>query len=256
VIESTKRRLALITGGAQGVGRAIADRLAQNGVSLLIGDIQLDAARQAVSELAEAGAEATALRIDVSDEQSVAQAYAEIDRRFGRLDILVNNAGVLDLVEGKRSTLEDMPLATWERTVKVNLTGAFLMSRGAIPLMRRGKWGRIVNITSVAARKKTSISNSAYAASKAGMHGFSRVLAVEVGRDGITVNCVAPSRMVTAWTMKIQDQDYFERGIAETAIGRLTTPADVANTTAFLCSEDANFLTGTIIDVNGGAFMP
>src|SRR5581483_9684421 len=185
--------------------------------------------------------------------------YRDIDKRFGRLDILVNNAGVLGLDQaGNRPRVEDMSLELWQQTLDVNLTGTFLASRGAIPLMRRGRWGRIVNIASRAARMRTGIGNSNYAASKAGVIGFSRVLAGEVGLDGITVNCIAPSRVMTAMTLAVAagSKDYFERNIAETAVGRLAEPIDIANVIAFLCSDQASFVTGIIVDVTGGSFMP
>lgn len=249
------KRLALVTGGARGVGRAIAERLARDGVSLLIADIQFDAARKTADELVSAGTDAVALAVDIANEQSVQELYTEIDRRFGRLDILVNNAGVLGLVNGKRAKVVDMPLASWEQTIGVNLTGVFLMSRGAVPLMARHKWGRIVNISSRSARARTNVSNAHYAAAKAGVLGFSRVLAMEVGPVGITVNSVAPSRMETEMTAA-QDSNYFSSGSSDPVLGRIASIYDVASSVAFLCSDEAEFLTGIVIDVNGGAYMP
>ena len=247
-------RVALVTGGAQGLGRAIAQRLAQDGVSLVIADIQHDAAGETARALSALGVEAVALPLDVSNEQSVVELYTEVQRRFGKVDILVNNAGI----SGIRAPLEEIPLSNWELTIRINLTGAFLMSRGAIPLMKRQKWGRIVNISSQAARSRTGVGKSNYAASKAGMVGFARVLADEVGRDGITVNCVCPSRTLTPMTVATAagGKGYFEQGIAQTALGRLAVPEDTANVVAFLCSDQASFLTGAVIDVNGGSFMP
>jgi NAD(P)-dependent dehydrogenase (short-subunit alcohol dehydrogenase family) len=251
------KKIAAVTGGAQGLGRAIAERLGQSGIAVVLGDINLDMAKKTAEEMKGAGVDATALQLNVVDEKSVAAFYAEIDKRFGRLDILVNNAGVLGLDQGKRPLVEDMSLELWRQTIDVNLTGVFLASRGAIPLMKRGKWGRIVSISSRAARMKTGMGNSNYAASKAGVIGFSRVMAGELGRDGITVNCIAPSRIPTAMTLASPtSKEAFERNIAETAVGRLATPQDVANTINYLCTDDANFLTGLVIDVTGGSFMP
>jgi NAD(P)-dependent dehydrogenase (short-subunit alcohol dehydrogenase family) len=123
--------------------------------------------------------------------------------------------------------------------------------------MKRNGWGRIVNIASRAARMKTGLGNSNYAASKSGLLGFSRVLAGEVGRAGITVNCIAPSRVPTAMTLALAgSKEFFDRNVAETAVGRLAEPKDVAETVAFLCSDAASFLTGIIVDVTGGSFMP
>jgi NAD(P)-dependent dehydrogenase (short-subunit alcohol dehydrogenase family) len=251
------KKIAAVTGGAQGLGRAIAERLGQSGIAVVLGDINLDMAKKTAEEMKGAGVDATALQLNVVDEKSVAAFYAEIDKRFGRLDILVNNAGVLGLDQGKRPLVEDMSLELWRQTIDVNLTGVFLASRGAIPLMKRGKWGRIVSISSRAARMKTGMGNSNYAASKAGVIGFSRVMAGELGRDGITVNCIAPSRIPTAMTLASPtSKEAFERNIAETAVGRLATPQDVASTINYLCTDDASFLTGLVIDVTGGSFMP
>jgi NAD(P)-dependent dehydrogenase (short-subunit alcohol dehydrogenase family) len=251
------KKIAAVTGGAQGLGRAIAERLGQSGIAVVLGDINLDMAKKTAEEMKGAGVDATALQLNVVDEKSVAAFYAEIDKRFGRLHILVNNAGVLGLDQGKRPLVEDMSLELWRQTIDVNLTGVFLASRGAIPLMKRGKWGRIVSISSRAARMKTGMGNSNYAASKAGVIGFSRVMAGELGRDGITVNCIAPSRIPTAMTLASPtSKEAFERNIAETAVGRLATPQDVASTINYLCTDDANFLTGLVIDVTGGSFMP
>lgn len=252
-----QQRVALVTGGARGLGRAIAERLAQTGARIVLADIQADLAAQTASEFAKNKWDATALPLDVTSEASLASLYKEIDGKFGRLDILINSAGVLGLDHGKRPLVEEMSLDLWNQTINVNLTGTFLATRGAIPLMKRGKWGRIINIASRAARMRTGLGNSNYAASKAGLLGFSRVLAGEVGRDGITVNCIAPSRVMTAMTLSLGgSQEYFDRNIAETAVGRLAEPIDVANAIAFLCSDEASFLTGIVVDVAGGSFMP
>lgn len=250
----TSGRVALVTGGANGLGRAIAERLAREGISVVIGDLQHAAADAAAQEISAQGAKSVAVQLDVASEDSVSKAYEQTERRFGKLDILVNNAGV----GGNRVPVEQMSLSEWESTLRINLTGAFLMSRAALPLMKRQKWGRIVNISSLVARTRGGVGKSHYAASKSGMIGLSRVLADEVGRDGITVNCVAPSRTRTPLTLAIaaNTKDYFENGAAQTALGRIAEPTDTANVVAFLCSDEASFLTGAVIDVNGGAFMP
>ncbi len=254
---SKNGRVALVTGGGRGLGKAIAERLARDGAHVLLADVQGDLASETAKEFGEAGFKATGLQADISSESSVKKMYDEVASKFGRLDILINNAGVLGLEsDGKRPLVESMSLALWNETINVNLTGVFLASRGAIPIMKQNKWGRIVSVSSRAARMKTGLGNSNYAASKAALIAFSRVMAGEVGRSGITVNCVAPSRIVTAMTLAVAvGKDYFEKNVAETAVGRLAEPADVANTISFLCSDDASFLTGVVVDVTGGSFM-
>jgi NAD(P)-dependent dehydrogenase (short-subunit alcohol dehydrogenase family) len=250
---SEVQRVALVTGAAQGIGRGIAERLASDGCSVVIADVRHDDARRTAEEISASGGQAVPLALDVGDEALVAHAYAEIDQRFGRLDILVNNAAIT----GERAPLEAMSLAGFEQTLRVNLTGTFLMSRGAIPLMRRQRWGRIVNMSSLTARGQPGQNRCPYVASKTGIIGFSRVLADEVGRDNITVNCVAPSRIKTPATIAIAagDKEFFERGAAATVVGRIGQPADIAHAVAWLCSERASFVTGAVVDVNGGTCM-
>jgi 3-oxoacyl-[acyl-carrier protein] reductase len=251
--EKSEARVAMVTGGAQGLGRAIADRLAMSGCSLLIADLVDEQTHRTTDELNAAGHPAFPMVLDVTDEAAVVRAFAEIEARFGWLDILINNAGV----PGKRVPVEELSLSAWEMTIRTNLSSTFLMSRAAIPLMRRHRWGRIVNISSQVARGRPGANRSDYTASKVGVVGFSRVLADEVGRDGITVNCVAPSRIKTAMTLATSagNEQYFQEGAAATAVGRLGEPADIAHAVAWLCSEEAAFITGAVIDVNGGTMM-
>ena len=250
------KQVALVTGSAQGLGRAIAERLAAAGVQVVVSDLDGAAAERVAQVLTRAGAGAIALPLDVADEGSVARTYADIEARFGRLDILVNNAGIPGLEQGRRAPIEATSLDTWQRTLRVNLTGTLLMCRGAVPIMKRGGFGRIVNISSRAARVRGR-DCGAYAASKAAVLGLSQVLAGEVGGDGITVNCVAPSTVLTAMTHATSGghDDYFERAAGITAVGRLGQAADVAEAVAYFCSPEAAFVTGTVLDVNGGSFM-
>ena len=250
------QRVALVTGGARGIGRAIAERLARDGIALVLGDVEQAALEQTVQDLAAAGASVRSLPLDISDEASVAADFDNIRRAEGRLDILVNNAGIMPRVNGRNPRVEETPLDIWQRTLAVNLTGTFLMCRAAIPLLRQSGGGRIVNIASRAARMSTS-GNSHYSASKAGIIGFSRVLAKELGPDNITVNCIAPSAVESPMHEGLASAaQHIERLVAETPLRRLATPEDVAGAVAYLCSVDASFMTGAIIDVNGGTFMP
>jgi 3-oxoacyl-[acyl-carrier protein] reductase len=250
-------RVALVTGGSRGIGRAIAAKLAADGHIVIVNGSAQKAAQDVADQLAGSGVQVVALAADVSDEQSVAGLIAEIERRFGRLDIVVNNAGISPRVNGAKPTVETTPLEHWTRTLSVNLTGVFLVCRAGLALMKRGQWGRIVNIGSIAGRMNTGFGSAHYAASKAGMIGFSRVLAAEVGRFGITVNCVAPGRISTDMSASFGNATEIDKiYIARTPVGRLGSPQDVASTVAFLVSDAAEFITGGVIDVTGGMFMP
>ena len=245
-------RVALVAGGAQGLGRGIAERLMRDGFQVVIGDIDAAALANPPS-LGEGGPVALGLPLDVTSEDSVAGLMQEIDRRFGRLDVVVNSAGILGSVNGVMPTVEGSPLAVWQRVLAVNLTGTFLVCRAAIPLVRRGGWGRFINIASRTARTRSG--NPAYSASKGGVITFSRNLAAEVAPHGITVNCLAPSWVETPLTKVLDDAAMRVRKIAETPVGRIGTVEDMAGAVAFLVSNDASFITGSVMDVNGGSYM-
>jgi 3-oxoacyl-[acyl-carrier protein] reductase len=253
---SAAARIALVTGGAQGLGRAIAQRLSEAGIRIVLADIDAERLAATATTLA-TSCDVQTVAMDVSDEASVACGFAQVAARHGGVDVLVNSAGIVGLVDGRKPLVEELTLETWRRTLDVNLTGVFLTCRAAVPIMKARGYGRIVNISSRAGRTRTGLGHSNYAAAKAGLIGFSRVLAGEVGHFGITVNCVAPSRVATAMTHSLRDSAAaFERNIAETAVGRLATPRDVADAVAYLASDAASFVTGIVIDVNGGSYMP
>jgi 3-oxoacyl-[acyl-carrier protein] reductase len=176
-----------------------------------------------------------------------------VEGQFGRLDILVNNAGISPSHEGRSLDLEDMPVEEWDRVIAVNLTGTFLMCRAALPLMKRGKWGRIVNFSSQGGRTRSLLSGAHYAATKAGLIGFTRILAGQVGKHGITANCIAPGRIDTEQSRSFGDAAAYA---AQLPVGRLGEPQDIAAGVEYLVSEGASFVTGTVLDVNGGYFMP
>jgi 3-oxoacyl-[acyl-carrier protein] reductase len=251
------RKVALITGANQGIGYAVAERLAADGMRVIVNGRRADAVDIAVETLTRTGAEAIGVAADVSDENAVSRMFDEIRSAFGRLDVLVNNAGVSPRVAGRKAKVEDTPLEFWERTLAVNLTGAFLVSRAAIPLMKVRSWGRIINMASQAGRMNTGFGSAYYSASKAGLIGFSRVLAGEVGEHGITVNCIAPGRIKTAMAASFANADDVDRQyIARTPIPRVGTTDDVIAAVSFFASDAASFMTGTVLDVTGGFYMP
>ncbi|WP_175817254.1 SDR family NAD(P)-dependent oxidoreductase [Burkholderia diffusa] len=250
------KRIALLTDVEDEVGKCIAARLAREGVTVVVASVRLDVAQRVADEFAANDQDATALALDVGDESSVNAVYSAIEQRFGRLDILVNNASVRGPEAGALTRVEDTSLSTWEHTLNFNLNGTFLMCRGAIPLMRRGQFGRVVNISSRSARGRTALPDSSYVASKSAVLGLSRVLAGEVGHAGITVNCIAPSYVSSSGALLTEHvPNCFERSIGESAVGRRAVPEDIAEAVAFLCSDGAAFITGAVLDVNGGTFM-
>jgi 3-oxoacyl-[acyl-carrier protein] reductase len=247
-------RVALVTGAARGIGRAISERLAREGALVVLLD-KLDAVRSTADELRATGLRAEPIVADVTDEAAVRAAVSGIQAQHGRLDILVNNAGISPKHNGRKPLAPDISLEEWQQVFAVNLTGAFLFAREAIPIMRANGWGRIVNIASYAGQTGSRHTGLHYSSSKAGLIGMSRTLALEVGESGITVNCVAPGRVLTemnAWANASgANQDFF----AGIPIKRLATVDDIASAVSFLASEAAGYLTGATLDVNGGCFM-
>lgn len=250
-------RVALITGANQGIGYAVAQRLAADGMRVVINGQRADAVAKAAQTLSEAGADAIGLTADVSNEAAVSRMFEEIQSRYGRLDVVFNNAGIAPRIAGRRVRVEDTPLEFWERTLAVNLTGTFLVSRAAIPLMKARRWGRIINMSSQAGRMNTGFGSAYYAASKAGILGFARMLAGEVGEYGITVNSVTAGRIKTAMAGTFANPDEIDQQyIVRTPMGRVGVPDDVSAAVAFLASDAASFITGAILDITGGFFMP
>ena len=247
----------MITGANQGIGYAVAQRFAADGMRVVVNGQRADAVAKAAQTLAEAGADAIGLVADVAKEDAVSHMFGEIQSRYGRLDVVFNNAGIAPRMAGRRVRVEDTPLEFWERTLAVNLTGTFLVSRAAIPLMKARRWGRIINMSSQAGRMNTGFGSAYYAASKAGVIGFARMLAGEVGEYGITVNTVTAGRIKTAMAGTFANPDEVDQQyIVRTPLGRVGLPDDVAAAVAFLASDDASFITGAILDITGGFFMP
>ena len=242
-------RIAIVTGGAQGIGRAVVTAFAARGIVSVVADLDLEVAEKAAKEVRESGAEAVAIKVDVSRIEQIDQLVAETIARYGRLDILVNNAGILS-----NTPYDVITESEWDHVLDINLKGVIFASRAALKPMIEQGWGRIINISSLAGRNGGVSVGPAYAASKAAVIGLTRHLAKKVARNGITVNAVAPG---TTETGIIKGFSENEMAAINNAIplGRLGKPAEIAETVAFLASDSAAFITGAIIDINGGMYM-
>jgi len=241
-------RVGIITGGARGIGEAIAEGFAKNGVNLAIADINIEAANETAARLTKLGVKAIGIKLDVSSAETVIKAFEDIRKEFNRIDILINNAGIT-----KDFILLRMKEADWDAVVDTNLKGVFLCSREAIKDMSKQRYGRIVNITSVAAFMGNP-GQANYSASKAGVVGFTKTIAKEYASRGITINAVAPGFIQTAMTDVLSDsvKEEMKRLIP---LGRFGTVEDVANAVIFLASPHSGYITGQVIHVNGGMYM-
>lgn len=239
-------RVALVTGAAGGLGREFVLALAAAGHPVAGLDIADQAETAALIE--EAGGRFLGLTVDVTDEDAVQEAVTAAADRFGGLHIVVNNAGVYPPIEFEKTTLAD-----WRRIMRLNLDGAFLITRAALPHLRAAGWGRVVNITSAVVFLGPA-DLVAYTTSKAGLVGFTRALATAVGGDGITVNAIAPGLTSTATAAATTGADGgFERVRALQAVPRTEQPADLVSTLLYVCGEGSGFLTGQTINVDGGS---
>lgn len=249
-----QERVALVTGAARGIGAGVAMRLAEAGHPVVLADA-IELVEVTAENLRAAGHEARAIRLDVADEQQVANLPQLLKDWWYKLGVVVNNAGISPKQNGRPRKIADMPVSEWRRVLDVNLTGAFLVSQQCLQPLKARKWGRIINMTSQAARAKSQIAGAHYAASKTGLMGFTRSLAVEAGPDGITVNAVAPGRIDTPMAQGATEATN-AAFLTQVPLGRVGTPLDVAEVVAFLASDAAGYITGATIDVGGGSFMP
>lgn len=239
------KRVAVITGGASGIGRAIAERFAAEGADIAIAD--LAPADRTIASAHALGREALALTCDVSNPDDVTEFSKQVIARFGRCDILVNNAGIYPM-----QAFEDIAFAQWKRMFAINVDSQYLMAQAFVPAMKQAGWGRIINLTSTT--YWLNIEHYVhYVSTKAANIGFTRALASELGKHGITVNAIAPSLVRTATTEASPLAAMFETlPDMMQAIKRLSVPEDLTGTAAFLASDDAAFLTGQTLAVDGG----
>jgi 3-oxoacyl-[acyl-carrier protein] reductase len=263
-------RVALVTGGSRGLGRADAIALARAGADVAIADIQIESettdadverygplalvaraqgfvyAEQTVDEICSLGRRALAVKCDVTEREQVADTVARVAAELGGVDILVNNAGTLDHL----GQLGDQSPELWERDLRVNLTGAFNCAQAVWPGMRERQWGRVINMASVAGTLG-GFGQASYSATKAGLIGLTRTLALEGARHGITANAIVPGIIGTE-AFRFGNPEMNERMIRRTALRRPGDPEDVAHAIAFLCSDLASYITGVALNVSGG----
>jgi NAD(P)-dependent dehydrogenase (short-subunit alcohol dehydrogenase family) len=247
-------RVAIVTGGGHGIGKAYARRLAEEGATIVIAEIDSAAAEQVAADLQRAGYGALGLRTDVSDAASVEEMARRTVERFGRIDVLVNNAAIFATVPMSRAPFDQLDPAEWDRMMAVNLRGPWLASRAVIPQMRKQRYGKIINISSGTALKGAA-GRIHYITSKAGILGFTRTLAMEVGKDNICVNCVAPGSTLSEEHPDQALVKYRQAAASARALQRMQTPEDLVGAVAFFASPDSDFITGQTLVVDGGACM-
>jgi 3-oxoacyl-[acyl-carrier protein] reductase len=241
-------RVALITGASQGIGRAIAATLAGEGIRVALAARNVDKLHAVAADIQAHGGEAEVFAMDMDSEESIKTVAKAVLAQFGRIDILVNNAGIT-----KDGLMLRMKRSDWDAVLNTNLTGAFLLTQVVAAAMLRARYGRIINITSVVGQTGQA-GQVNYSASKAGMIGMTRSLARELASRGITVNAVAPGYIETPMTAALND-DQRAAMMKEIPLARPGTDADIAHAVAFLASDKASYITGHVLNVNGGMFM-
>jgi 3-oxoacyl-[acyl-carrier protein] reductase len=247
-------RIALVTGSSRGIGKAIALRMAEEGAIIGINYVadpdgrNLKDAEDTAAEIAQLGSESIILQADVSNDTQVDEMVQTLFNKYGKIDILVNNAGIIRDVTLKKMTKQD-----WDAVIGVNLTGVFNCTRAVIDYMREAGYGRIVSISSISGQQG-NIGQCNYAAAKAGIMGFTKSIAREGARKGITANAIAPGIIVTEMGMSIPEE-FLNAFKQQIPIGKLGDPKDIANAAVFLASDESSYITGQVIHVNGGLYM-
>lgn len=245
---STQKRNAFVTGASRGIGKSCALALAASGARVALAARQLDKLEEVAAEIRAGGGEAFSVEIDLSVTDSIRSAFAKAAKEFGRIDILVNNAGIT-----RDGLVLRMKQQDWDAVLSTNLTGAFVATQQVLVSMMRERWGRIINISSVVGQSGNA-GQANYVASKAGLVGFTKSLAQEMGARGITVNAVAPGFIETDMT-QVLSQEIKDKVLSAIPLKRMGKPEDVAAAVRFLASEEAGYITGHVLDVNGGLYM-
>jgi 3-oxoacyl-[acyl-carrier protein] reductase len=241
-------RVALVTGASQGIGRACALKLAEAGAAVAVAARNQEKLEQLVQQISAGGGNARAFPVDVAEEQQIKTACQAAIAEFGKIDILVNNAGIT-----RDQLVMRMKRADWDTVLQTNLTSAYLCTQQVVSSMLKQRWGRIINITSIFGQMGQA-GQANYAASKAGLIGLTMAIARELGSRNITCNAIAPGFIETAMTSALSD-DFKQNALKLIPLGRVGTPDDVAHSVLFLASENASYITGHVLNVNGGMLM-
>lgn len=244
-----ENKVALVTGAGRGIGLGIAQALAQEGARVAICDVSAPLLEDALAQIQGREGTVLAYQMDVTRRDQIRDVVGATQRQWGPVDILVNNAGIYEVLP-----VEEISEVQWDRVLAVNLKGTFLCCQAVIPGMKEQRSGRIVNIASSAGKTGGTLAGAHYSVSKAGVICLTKQLARELGPSGITVNAVAPGRIDTPMIHAVSDAEN-EAFVQRTPLGRLGTPGDVAHAVVFLASEGASFITGEILDVNGGLLI-
>lgn len=242
-------KIAIVTGGAKGIGRAVAQALARRGASVAILDIDYENASKAANEVDGLGSKGLAIQMDMANVSQIRDSVRMVADEFGRVDILVNNAGIVLTTE-----VEQIAEGEWRKVLDINLNGAFFMSQAVIPHMRAQGSGRIINVASLAGRTGSLVAGCHYGTAKAGMIGMTWCLARVLARDNITVNTIAPGPVWSEITKGYTD-DQIRMLERNSPLGKIGRPDSIAEAVVFLCSDAADYITGATIDINGGLFM-
>ena len=244
-------RVAIVTGAARGIGAAVAQRLAADGLAVALLDLDEQGVLDGADKIVASGGRAIGLKVDVADEEQVNAAVAKVAEELGAPTVLINNAGVL-----RDNLLFKMTASDWDTVMNVHLRGAFLMSKAVQAFQTKEGFGRVVNLSSTSALGNRGQAN--YSAAKAGLQGFTKTLAIELGKFGVTVNAIAPGFIATEMTkataerMKIPFEDFLTGAAQAIPVARVGQPEDIAHTASFLVSEGAGFVSGQVIYVAGG----
>jgi 3-oxoacyl-[acyl-carrier protein] reductase len=241
-------RVAFVTGASRGIGRAIALTLCRANYDIVVASPEIERNEQVAEEIRSCSGEAMTLNLDVTSAESVKEGFAKTLRDKTRIDILVNNAGIT-----RDGLAMRMKAADWDLVININLNGAFRCTQAVLPGMMRNRWGRIINISSVVGQAGAA-GQANYAASKAGLIGMTKALAQEMGSRGVTVNAIAPGYIETDMT-KVLPEEVKGKILAQVPLGRIGQPDDIAHAVKFLASEEAGYITGHVLAVNGGMYM-